>query len=84
MCGCAHAAPDWTHAASVTPSDGVNNVANALYLHNSGSAGDVPILFKNGDQATLYFRQGETIRGGYWVRVLSTGLGAGVEIVAFY
>jgi hypothetical protein len=83
MCGCCpNSAPQWSFAEAVTPSDITDNIKNVLYLHNSGAAGDVPILFENGIEVTLYLRQGEFVRGGRWKRVKSTGLGAGVEIVA--
>ncbi len=82
MCGCGPVSqPDWSFAKAITPNDNTDNVKNVLYLHNSGLAGDVPILFENGVEVILYFRQGEFVRGGKWKRVKSTGLGAGVEIV---
>lgn len=77
-------APDWSYAAAVTPSDAADNCTNALYLHNSGTAGAVPLIFANGATATLHLAQGATLRGGLWRRVKATGLGAGVSIVAFY
>ena len=76
--------PEWTYAAAVTPDDSADNCVNAQYLHNSGTAGAVPILFRNGLSATLYLKQGDFVKGGAWKRVKSTGLGAGVSIVALY
>lgn len=83
-CCCPNSAPDWTYAVTVTPSDTVDNIKNALYLHNAGTAGLATVLFTNGSEADLYLRQGESIRGGQWRRVYSSGLGAGVALVAFY
>lgn len=74
--------PDWSFAKLVVPSDVTDNVNNALYLHNRGAAGLVPLVFANGAEVALFFPQGATLRGGKWKRVKATGLGVGVEVVA--
>jgi len=76
--------PDWSHARVIVPSDTTDNARAALYLHNRGVAGPAVLVFQNGLEETLYFRQGETLRGGQWKRVKATGLGAGVVLVGFY
>lgn len=76
--------PDWTTAKLVVPSDAVDNVVNAAYLHNRGTGGLVPIVFANGADVALYLPQGATLRGGKWRRVKASGLGAGVEVVGFW
>jgi hypothetical protein len=74
------------HSAAVTPSDSTNNLYGALYIQNTGTAGAVPIR-QNGGYAntTHWLNQGQIMNCGVkWAGVMSTGLGAGVTIVALY
>ncbi len=76
---------DFSYAVAVTPHDTTDNLANAIYIQNTGTAGAVPIrqLAAYGN-VTVYLAQGQSMRvGRLWEGVMSTGLGAGVTIVKF-
>jgi len=76
-------APSFRFTKAVTPSDTADNCANSVGLHNSGSSGAVPVIYKNSATGTLYINQGDFILCDV-ARVKSTGLGAGVTILALY
>lgn len=74
------------HTQAVTPSDTTNNLYGTTYIQNTGTAGAVPIRQDGGySNVTIWLNQGQVHnRGVKWAGVMSTGLGAGVTIVAHF
>lgn len=76
----------FTYHKAVTAHDTTDNIKNAILLQNVGTAGAVTIRQGGGyGNVSIYLIQGQVIPvGRYWLGAMSTGLGAGVELRAFY
>lgn len=84
-CGIVIQFPPFKYHKAVTLHDTNDNILNALFIQNVGTAGAVMIRQANQSNTTTYLLQGDSIPvGTEWRGAMSTGTGAGVELRAFY
>ena len=83
------------YGVAVTTSDSTENIRNAVYLQNTGTAGAFTVRQSvsgghmsapsGATTVTCYLKQGDFMRvPASWLGVNTTGLGGGVTLIAFY